>query len=60
MTEEELDDLLSTPRNDTVIALEVCPGDIVILGAGGKMGPTRPTHHCRLALVVRRSRALVE
>jgi len=40
MTEEELDDLLSTPRNDTVIALEVCPGDIVILGAGGKMGPT--------------------
>jgi nucleoside-diphosphate-sugar epimerase len=40
MTEEELDDLLSTPRTDTVIALEVCPGDIVILGAGGKMGPT--------------------
>jgi len=40
MTEDELDDLLSTPRDDTVIALEVCPGDIVILGAGGKMGPT--------------------
>ena len=40
MTEEELDDLLSTPRTDTVISLEVCPGDIVILGAGGKMGPT--------------------
>jgi dTDP-4-dehydrorhamnose reductase len=40
MTEDELDDLLSTPRGDTVIALEVCPGDIVILGAGGKMGPT--------------------
>ena len=40
MTEDELDDLLSTPRADTVIALEVCPGDIVILGAGGKMGPT--------------------
>jgi dTDP-4-dehydrorhamnose reductase len=40
MTEEELDDLLSTPRTDTEIALEVCPGDIVILGAGGKMGPT--------------------
>ena len=40
MTEEELDDLLSTPRTDTVTALEICPGDIVILGAGGKMGPT--------------------
>ena len=40
MTEDELDDLLSTPRADTVTALEICPGDIVILGAGGKMGPT--------------------
>ncbi|HEV2641362.1 MAG TPA: NAD-dependent epimerase/dehydratase family protein, partial [Candidatus Elarobacter sp.] len=40
MTEQELDDLLSTPRAETTAALEACPGDIVILGAGGKMGPT--------------------
>jgi nucleoside-diphosphate-sugar epimerase len=40
MTEHELDDLLSTPRAETTAALEACPGDIVILGAGGKMGPT--------------------
>jgi nucleoside-diphosphate-sugar epimerase len=40
MTEQELDDLLSTPRAETVAALEACPGDIVVLGAGGKMGPT--------------------
>src|SRR5690348_9533548 len=40
MTEHELDDLLSTPRAETIAALEACPGDIVILGAGGKMGPT--------------------
>lgn len=40
MTEQELDDLLSTPRAETIAALETCPGDIVILGAGGKMGPT--------------------
>ena len=40
MNETELDDLLSTPRDETVAALEICPGDIVILGAGGKMGPT--------------------
>ena len=40
MNEAELDDLLSTPRDETVAALEICPGDIVILGAGGKMGPT--------------------
>jgi nucleoside-diphosphate-sugar epimerase len=38
--EIELDDLLSTPRRETVAALDACPGDIVILGAGGKMGPT--------------------
>jgi nucleoside-diphosphate-sugar epimerase len=40
MSEQELDDLLSTPRAETVTALESCPGDIIILGAGGKMGPT--------------------
>ena len=40
MTEQELDDLLSTPRAETKAALEACPGDIIILGAGGKMGPT--------------------
>src|SRR5262245_31089219 len=40
MTEAELEDLLSTPRPETEAALAACPGDIVILGAGGKMGPT--------------------
>ncbi|HEY5220452.1 MAG TPA: NAD(P)-dependent oxidoreductase [Gemmatimonadaceae bacterium] len=36
----ELDALLSDPRDQTVAALAACPGDIVVLGAGGKMGPT--------------------
>src|SRR5258706_16374285 len=40
MTEQELDDLLSTPRDETIASVESCPGDIIILGAGGKMGPT--------------------
>jgi len=40
MTEAELDDLLSAPRPETTAALEHCPGDVVVLGAGGKMGPT--------------------
>ena len=40
MTEQELDDLLSMPRAETIAALEACPGDVIILGAGGKMGPT--------------------
>ena len=39
-TEEELDDELSTPREATIAALARVPGDIIILGAGGKMGPT--------------------
>jgi nucleoside-diphosphate-sugar epimerase len=48
MTEAELDELLSTPRAETTAALDGCPGDVVILGAGGKMGPT-------LARMVRRA-----
>jgi nucleoside-diphosphate-sugar epimerase len=39
-SEAELDDLLSEPRDATVRALAGLSGDIVILGAGGKMGPT--------------------
>ena len=39
-TEQELDDLLSEPRSSTVTALVKTPGDVVVLGAGGKMGPT--------------------
>ena len=38
--ERELDELLATPRDATIDALRQCPGDIVVLGAGGKMGPT--------------------
>ena len=39
-SDEELDDLLSTPSPATIDALARCPGDVVVLGAGGKMGPT--------------------
>ena len=39
-TEEELEALLSEPRDATVDALRRAPGDLIILGAGGKMGPT--------------------
>ena len=39
-SEEELDEILSEPRDATVAALRRAPGDIVVLGAGGKMGPT--------------------
>jgi nucleoside-diphosphate-sugar epimerase len=49
LTESELDDLLSTPRRETVDALRQCPGDVVVLGAGGKMGPTLATMVARAA-----------
>ena len=38
--ESELEELLSRPDRGAVQALERCPGDILILGAGGKMGPS--------------------
>ena len=38
--EEALGELLSRPRTATVDALRKCPGDVIVLGAGGKMGPT--------------------
>lgn len=38
--EPELDELLSRPTAGAVRALATCPGDVVVLGAGGKMGPT--------------------
>ncbi len=38
--EAELDARLAEPHDRTVAALRDCPGDVVVLGAGGKMGPT--------------------
>ena len=39
-SDEELDELLSAPPDATVAALARVDGDIIVLGAGGKMGPT--------------------
>lgn len=47
MTPAVLDDLLSRPTPAAAAALRDSPGDVVVLGAGGKMGPT-------LARLVRR------
>jgi nucleoside-diphosphate-sugar epimerase len=37
---EQLEELLSRPTEYVVDALAKCPGDILILGVAGKMGPT--------------------
>src|SRR5258706_10714363 len=36
---EQLDELLSRPSDALARALERAPGDIILLGVGGKMGP---------------------
>ena len=56
MTETEVDELLSAPRRETVDALRRCPGDVVILGAGGKMGPTLARMVARAASEIRDAR----
>ena len=37
---ETLDALLSDPSDEAIAALSTLPGDIVVLGVAGKMGPT--------------------
>jgi len=39
-TESELEDLLSRPDEETASAMSSLEGDLLILGAGGKMGPS--------------------
>lgn len=39
-SESELEDRLSAPNEGVVRALAQCPGDVIVLGAGGKMGPS--------------------
>ena len=50
-TVEELEDRLSEPRDATVAALRDSPGDVLVLGAGGKMGPTLTRMVARAARV---------
>ncbi len=38
--EEQLESLLSTPNAADIEAMRRLPGDLVVLGAGGKMGPS--------------------
>src|SRR3954447_13965459 len=39
-TEEQLDDLLSEPTPEVIDTLARLPGDLIVLGVAGKMGPT--------------------
>src|SRR5437667_11509062 len=39
-TEAQLEETLATPNEQDIEALRRLPGDVMILGAGGKMGPS--------------------
>ncbi len=58
MTDSELDELFSAPRAETTrCARRLAPGDVIILGAGGKMGPTLARMARRAAEADNRPRA---
>ena len=40
LTEQQLDDLLSQPTDGVIATLRRCSGDVIVLGAAGKMGPS--------------------
>lgn len=40
ISDQDLDEWLSRPTDDVRRALDQLPGDLIVLGAGGKMGPT--------------------
>ena len=41
--DDELEERLSRPTPEVVDALRRAPGDVIVLGAGGKMGPSLTT-----------------
>jgi len=48
-TEAKLDELLSRPSDADAAAIAQLAGDLLILGAGGKMGPSLARRACRAA-----------
>jgi nucleoside-diphosphate-sugar epimerase len=58
-TEAELDEALVTPNAADIATLSQLPGDIIIVGAGGKMGPTLATRVRRAADAAGQSRRVV-
>ena len=48
-TDAELDEALVTPNAADIATLSQLPGDVIIVGAGGKMGPTLATRVRRAA-----------
>ena len=56
--DDELEDALSRPSAEVVDALRRSPGDVIVLGAGGKMGPSLTTMVRRAADALRDGRTV--
>ena len=56
--DDELEEALSRPTGEVVDALRRCPGDVLVLGAGGKMGPSLTTMVRRAADVLQDGRTV--
>ena len=54
-----LDDRFTEPRSETVAALRTCAGDVIVLGAGGKMGPSLTAMLARAARQLNDGRRIV-
>ena len=54
-----IDPRFTEPREETLAALRQCPGDVVVLGAGGKMGPSLTAMLARAAKTVGDRRQII-
>jgi nucleoside-diphosphate-sugar epimerase len=54
-----LDDRFTEPRAETLAALRASPGDVVVLGAGGKMGPSLSAMLARAAGAIGDGRRII-
>lgn len=57
--DDELEELLSRPTSAVVETLRHTPGDVIVLGAGGKMGPSLSSMLRRAANEVRDGREII-
>ena len=58
-TDDELEEFLSRPTPSVIDALRRTPGDVIVLGAGGKMGPSLTSMLRRAATEIGDGRAII-
>ena len=54
-----IDPRFTEPRDETLAALRECPGDVIVLGAGGKMGPSLTAMLARAVVALGERRKII-